>query len=113
MLYVNFSVKRLKVAPKWSLTYFHSIFAAIFITIAMIKVKLILDLNTLVIVLINYEEFGGKRISFFGLIGGRHSLLMHVAICVNYSYMYLKFIPLPSCASQSISLHRNFNFGRT
>ena len=71
MLYVNCSVKRLEFAPKWSISYFQSVLAAIFVTIATVKVELISDLYTWVIVLINqYEEFGEKRISFFGLIGG-------------------------------------------
>ena len=46
MLYVNFSVKPLNFAPKWS------ILAAIFVTIATVKVKVILNFYTLVIVLI-------------------------------------------------------------
>ena len=53
MLYVNFSVKPLIFAPKWSISYFQPILAAIFATIAKVKVKVILDFYTLVIVLIN------------------------------------------------------------
>ena len=53
MLYVNFSVERLKIVPKWSIYYFQPILAAIFVTIATVKVKLIRDFNILVIVLIN------------------------------------------------------------
>ena len=63
---------------------FHHILAAIFVTIAMVKVKLISDLYTWAIVLINKkEEFGEKRISFFDLIGGgQNSLLMLVALLI-------------------------------
>ena len=53
MLYVNFFVKCLKFAPKWSLSYFQPILVAIFVTIAMVKVKLIPDFSTWAIVLIN------------------------------------------------------------
>ena len=53
MLYVNFSVKSLNFAPKWSISYFQPILAAIFVTIATVKGKVILDFYTLVIVLIN------------------------------------------------------------
>ena len=52
LLYVNCSVKRLKFALKWSISYFQPVFAAIFVTIASVKVKLISDLYTWVIVLI-------------------------------------------------------------
>ena len=41
VLYVNRSVKRLKFAPKWSISYFQPILAAIFVTIATVKVELI------------------------------------------------------------------------
>ena len=81
MLYVNCSVKRLKCAPKWSISFFQSILVAFFATIATVKLKLILNLYTWAIVLINkQEEFGEKRISFVCLIGGQNSLLMHVAL---------------------------------
>ena len=71
MLYVNCSVKHLKFAPKWSISYFQPVLAAIFVTIATLKVKIISDIYTWVIVLINqYENFSEKRILFFGLIGG-------------------------------------------
>ena len=53
MLYVKFSVKPLNFAPKWSFSYFQPILAAIFVTIVTVKVKVIGDFNTLVIVLIN------------------------------------------------------------
>ena len=48
VLYVNFSVKCLKFAPKLSL-----ILAAIFVTIATVKVKSIIDFYTWLFVLIN------------------------------------------------------------
>ena len=51
VLYVNFYVKHLKFAPKWSMSYFRPISAAIFVSIQMIKV--ICDFNNLVIFLIN------------------------------------------------------------
>ena len=41
VLYFIFSVKPLKVAPKWPISYFQPILAAIFVTIAMAKVKVI------------------------------------------------------------------------
>ena len=41
VLYVNFSVKPLEFAPKWSISYFQPILAAIFVTIATVKVKVI------------------------------------------------------------------------
>ena len=47
------SVKHLKFAPKWSISCFQPILVAIFVTIATVKVKLIQDFYTLVIVLIN------------------------------------------------------------
>ena len=56
MLYVNWSVKHLKFAPKWSISCFQPILVAIFVTIAMVKVKLIRDFYTLVIVLINKNK---------------------------------------------------------
>ena len=56
MLYVNFSVKYLKFAPKWSLPYFQPILAAIFVTMAMVKVKSTPDFYTWAIVLTNNQE---------------------------------------------------------
>ena len=53
VLYVNFSVKCLKFAPKWSLSYLEPILAAIFVTIAMVKIESIPALYTWAIVLIN------------------------------------------------------------
>ena len=72
MLYINSSVTCLKFAPKWSFSYFQPILAAIFVTIATIKVESIPDLYTLAIVLINYkvEEICEDQLLFFDLIGG-------------------------------------------
>ena len=56
MLFVNFAVKCVKFALKWSLFYFQPILAAIFVTIAMVKGRLIPDIYTLAIVLINQIE---------------------------------------------------------
>ena len=53
VLYINSSVTCLKFAPKLSFSYFQPILAAIFVTIATVKVESILDLYTLAIVLIN------------------------------------------------------------
>ena len=54
VLYINSPVTCLKFAPKWPLTYFQPILAAIFVTIATVKVESIPYLFTLVaIVLIN------------------------------------------------------------
>ena len=53
MLYINSSVACLKFAPKWPFSYFQPILAAIFVTIATVKVESIRELNTLAIVLIN------------------------------------------------------------
>ena len=57
VLYVNFSVKFLEFAPKWSLFYLSPILAVIFViivvTIAAVNVKLISDFYTWTIVLIN------------------------------------------------------------
>ena len=57
MFYVNsVSVKHLKFAPKWPISYFEPTLVAIFVTIATAKVKIIRDLYTLAFVLINLEE---------------------------------------------------------
>ena len=71
VLCVNFAVKCLKTAPKWSLFYFQPILVAIFVTIATVKVKLIPDFYTWAIVLINlYKDFAEKQILFFSLTRG-------------------------------------------
>ena len=49
---VNFLVRCFKFAPKWSISYIQPILAALFITIATVKVKLISFLFTWAIVLI-------------------------------------------------------------
>ena len=57
------------------------ILAAIFATIATAKVKLIPDVYTWAIFLINLcEENSEKQFLFFSLIGGQNNLLMHVAV---------------------------------
>ena len=56
VLYVNWPVKHLNFAPKWSISWFQPILAAMFATIATVKVKSIRDFYTLVIVLINQKE---------------------------------------------------------
>ena len=93
MLYVNFSVKRLKFALKWQISYFQTTLAAIFVTIATVKVKIIGDFYTLAIVLISLqEEIGEKLFSYFSLIGGggggvwQKSPLMHVALLYALSH---------------------------
>ena len=48
------AVNCLKFAPKWSISYFQPVLVAIFVTIATVTDKLISDLYTLVIVLINH-----------------------------------------------------------
>ena len=53
VLYINFSVTCFKFTPKRSFSYFQPILAAIFVTIASVKVESIPDLYTLAIVLIN------------------------------------------------------------
>ena len=65
MIYVNFSVNGPKFDPKWLFFYFQHILAAIFVTIATVKVELISDFYTLAIVSINSEEgFGEKQFLF-------------------------------------------------
>ena len=81
MLYVNFFVNCLKFAPKWSFSYFQSILAAVFVTIATVKVESMLEFYTWAIVLINLkEETSDKQRLFFALIGGQNSLLMQVRL---------------------------------
>ena len=71
MLYVNFSVKWLKFAPKWPISYFQLILAAFFVTIATVKVNSIPEFYTLAIALINYlKETTEKQLLFFDLKGG-------------------------------------------
>ena len=80
VLYVNFSVICLNFAPKWSVSYFQPILAAIFVTIATVKVKITPDLYSWVIVLINQqEELGEKQFLCLASYGGQNSLSMHIA----------------------------------
>ena len=53
VLYINSSVTCLKLAPKWPFFYCQPILAAIFVTIATVKVESMPDFYTLAIVLIN------------------------------------------------------------
>ena len=81
VLYINSSVTCLKFAPKWSISYFQPIFAAIFVTIATVIVESIPYFYTLAIVLINlYEETSEEQLLFFYLIGWQNCLLMHVPL---------------------------------
>ena len=81
VLYINSSVTCLKFAPKWSFSYFQPLLAAIFVTIATVKVESIPELYTSAIVLINlYEETCEEQLLFFDLIGGQNSLLKHVPL---------------------------------
>ena len=81
MLYVNFSVKHLKFAPKWPISYFQPTLATIVVTIATVKVKIIRDFYTLAFVLTNLqEEIGEKHFLYFSLLRGPKSPLMHIAI---------------------------------
>ena len=67
VLYVNVSVKCLKFAPKWSLSYFN-LFWQLFCYNSKPTVKVF---NTWDIALINkYEEIGGKTIFIFQPHGG-------------------------------------------
>ena len=71
MHYVNFFVKSLNFASKWSIAYFQSILAAIYVTTATVKVKVIWYFYTLVILLINLkEQIGEKQYLYFSLLGG-------------------------------------------
>ena len=69
MLYVNFSDKPLEFAIKWPISYFQPILAAIFVTITTVKVEVIRDFYTLVIVLIN-NKFVKINFLYFSLLGG-------------------------------------------
>ena len=71
MLYINSSVTCLKFAPKWSFSYFQPILAAIFVTIATVKIESMPDFYTLAIVLINcFDETCEEQLLYFDLIGG-------------------------------------------
>ena len=71
MLYINSSVSCLKFAPKWPFSYFQPILAAIFVTIATVKVESFPDFYTLAIVLKNeYKDACEEQLLFIDLIGG-------------------------------------------
>ena len=93
MLHVNFSVKPINFAPKWSISYFQPILVAIFVTKAKVNVKVILDFYTLVIVLINYEEqLGEKQFLYFSLIGGpKKPLNAHSSFTSQEQRLYFIF----------------------
>ena len=80
MLYVNFSHKPLKVATKLDNSYFQPILAGIFVTIATVKVEVIRDFYTLVIVQISKQQQIDDFLLYFSLMGGQNSLLMHVPL---------------------------------
>ena len=61
VLYVIFSFKSLNFIPKWSLCYFQPISKAIFVTIATLKVKLILEFYSCAILLINQCKGIGEK----------------------------------------------------
>ena len=87
MFYVNFSVKYFKCAPKWSLPYFRPILAAIFVTVATVKVKLKPDLYTWAIAIItNKKNLVESNYHFLTQYGGQNSLLLHVFV-VFFSYI--------------------------
>ena len=67
MLYVNFSVKCFKFAKNGHFSIFPLILVAIFVTIAMVKVKLIPDFYTWINVLINQYEKNGEKNNFYFL----------------------------------------------
>ena len=50
---ISLSNLALNFAQKWQISYFQPVLEAIFVTIAMVKVKAIEDFYTLIIVLIN------------------------------------------------------------
>ena len=60
-----------QICSKGSLSYFQPILAAIYVTIAMVNVKLILHFYTWAVVLINQEEeIDEKQLLSFGLKRG-------------------------------------------
>ena len=82
MLYVYFSAKSLKFAPKWPISYFQLTLAAIFYH-SNGKSQIMGVVYALAIVLINLqEEIGEKQFPYFNLMGGggAKSPLMLVAL---------------------------------
>ena len=60
----------------WQFLYFKPILAAIFVTIATVKVKYMPELYTWVILLINQlDDFGEKQLAVLGTRGGQISPL--------------------------------------
>ena len=63
------------------ISYFQLILAAIFVTIATVKVKSIPEFYTSAIALINFlKEITEKQFLFLTSKGGQNSLLMHVPL---------------------------------
>ena len=78
----KFSLKSLKFGPKWQFLYFKPISLAIFVTIAMVKFKSMLNFNTSVILLINQSnKIREKQFSVLGPRGIQISPLMHIPLC--------------------------------
>ena len=70
--------------------HFQPILAAIFVTIATLKVESMTDFYTLAIVLKNeYKETCDEQLLFFDLIGGQKSLLMHVPLYTHNEMSYM------------------------
>ena len=92
--------KSLKFSQKWQFLYLRSISAAIFVTIATIKLKQILELYTSTILLVDQmDEICEKQLSVFGSRGGQISPLMHV--------------PLRKCRVNSVLVGLNWRWGPT
>ena len=65
------SVKCLKFAPKWPISYFKLILAAMFVTLATVKVKSISEFYTLATALISsLKETPESKFYLFDLKGG-------------------------------------------
>ena len=98
VLYVNCSVKRLKFAPKRSISYFQPILAAIFDTIATVKVKLISDLVYKLKKIVGSNNFSAqfiKIISHYKKIGYNINVLQQTACLVvnpitvgNFAFLF-------------------------
>ena len=70
-----------KFGSKWQFLYFKPFLSAMFVTIATVKVKLMSDFYTWVVLRMNQsEENGEKQLSDFGSRGGQISPLMHIAV---------------------------------
>ena len=88
MLYINSTVTCLKFALKWSFSYFQPILAAIFVTIATVKVKSIPDFYTLAIVLTDsYKVTCEEQLLVFDLIGGpKKPLYAHTPLSFIFTF---------------------------